>query len=73
MSKKAIRDGIREFAQSWITLPRNKLERKFEMFYRSMWLGFFALITFALREGVLLIFALILIALWVIYNMATGK
>lgn len=73
MQKKQIRDGIKEFSQYWITLPRNKIERKFEVFYRSVWLGFFALITFALREGVLLILALVLIALWVIYQMATGR
>jgi uncharacterized membrane protein YoaK (UPF0700 family) len=73
MRKKDIREAVRDFGKYLSTLPKNKLERKFEMIYRSVWLGFFALLSFALREGVILVFAMMLVALWLVYQMATGK
>lgn len=73
MKKKEVREAVREFGKYLLTLPKNKLERKFEVWYRSVWLGFFALLAFALREGFVLILAFGLVALWFIYYIATGK
>ena len=73
MRKSEIRRAVREFGKNIFTLPKNKLERTFAVWYRSVWLGFFALLAFCLKEGFIIVLALGLVALWLIYQIATGK
>lgn len=68
LKKSEIRQGIKNFLDNIHHLPKNRVEREFAIWYRSIWLGWSALMIYVLREGMLFLVLLFLMALWVVYE-----